>query len=236
MGSTLATVLVERSMDLLVLLGFLFLVLSYISLPHSIAYGGAILLGVVAAELGLILLFISRPGALTRFVSPFTHRLSKRNADRVEASIFNVANGFRVISSVTKFAHALLLSFLIWALAVLSVYLLGVFFDFHLGVVGAVTVMAVTALGISLPAAPGFVGNFQFACIVALSFFGIGKTDAFGFAMIYYFLGIGINMLLGIIFLPFVDMPVRQLFASLRQKHSATIADIPGRAGLNTND
>jgi glycosyltransferase 2 family protein len=227
MGSTLATVLVERSMDLVVLLGFLFVVIARIHLPYSIAYGCAVLVGILAAELSLILLFILRPSLFKTLLSPFTRRLSKRTASRVEAFIVNVASGFKIISNIAQFARVLILTLLIWALAVLSVYLIGVFFNFNLGVPEAVTVMVVTALGISLPAAPGFIGNFQLACIVALSFFGIGKDEAFGFAMVYYFLGIGINMLLGVIFLPFVRMPIREMLMWQRQKPRSGVVDIP---------
>ena len=77
----------------------------------------------------------------------------------------------------------------------------------------ALTVTTITALGVSLPAAPGLIGNFQFACMVALSFWGIAKNEAFAFAMVYYFIGVGINIALGLIFLPFMDIRIKQIIS-----------------------
>ena len=72
----------------------------------------------------------------------------------------------------------------------------------------------------SLPAAPGLIGNFQFACMFALSLWGIAKNEAFAFAMVYYFIGVGINVVLGLIFLPFMDIPFRQMFKPQGEKRN----------------
>lgn len=74
------------------------------------------------------------------------------------------------------------------------------------------------SLGVGLPAAPGLIGNFQFACMVALSFWGVAKNEAFAFAMVYYFNNVGINIVLGLIFLPFMNIPFRQMFKNQGEK------------------
>jgi uncharacterized protein (TIRG00374 family) len=135
-----------------------------------------------------------------------------------EAFIENIANGFRVISSMKKFTQVFLLSFLVWFLSALAVYLLFSFYKLPLGILEAIAVTTITALGISLPAAPGLIGNFQFACIVALSFCGVAKNEAFAFAMVYYFTGVGVNIVLGLIFLPFMNIPFRQMFKNQGEK------------------
>jgi hypothetical protein len=74
--------------------------------------------------------------------------------------------------------------------------------------------MVIIILGITIPTAPGFVGNWHFFCILGLSLFGIPKTDALTYAIVLHFLSIGIIVVLGLIFLPFNKFS----FSDIRQK------------------
>jgi uncharacterized protein (TIRG00374 family) len=219
-GAGIATILIERIMDLLVLLLFLFIILSLVSLPTWIVKGGTVLLGIMLLAFLFIVLFMVFPEKIKKFLFPLTKRLPRRVTEGLEGFIGNAAAGFSVISSIGKFTKVFLLSLLVWLLSALAVYLLFFFYKLPLNVLAALAVTTVTALGISLPAAPGFIGNFQFACIVALSLYGVAKNEAFAFAMGYYFTGIGINIILGLIFLPFMNIPFRRMFKNEGEKPS----------------
>jgi uncharacterized protein (TIRG00374 family) len=212
LGSGIATILIERTMDLLVLLLVLIVIIFRLPLPNWIAGSGTILFVIILLAFLFIILFIVFPEKIKKFFSPLTKRFPRRVAKGFEAFIENVAAGFRGISSISTFTKVFLLSFLVWLLSALVVYLLFSFYKLPLGILAAFAVTTITALGISLPAAPGFIGNFQFACIVALSFYGVAKNEAFAFAMVYYVTGIGVNIVLGLIFLPFMNIPFRQMF------------------------
>jgi uncharacterized protein (TIRG00374 family) len=218
LGSGVATILIERTMDLLMLLFFLSVIISQVSLPNWIARSGAILLGIILLAFLFIILFMVFPEKIKRFLFPLTNRLPRRMGKGFEAFIENIAAGFRVVSSINEFSKVFLLSFLVWFFSALAVYLLFSFYKLPLGILAAFAVTTITALGISLPAAPGFIGNFQFACIVALSFYGVAKNEAFAFAMVYYFTGIGVNIVLGLIFLPFMNIPFRRMFKNQGEK------------------
>ncbi len=217
-GSGIATILIERSMDLLMLLGFLLFILSRISLPDWIARGGWALLAIIIFEFLFIILFMIFPERIKKVISPITKRFPRKIAKGFEAFIENVVSGFRVISSIKKFAQIFFLSFIVWVLSAFAVYLLFSFHNTRLGIMAAITVTTITALGVSLPAAPGLIGNFQFACMFALSLWGIAKNEAFTFAMVYYFVGVGINILLGLIFLPSINIPFWQMFKTQGEK------------------
>ena len=42
--------------------------------------------------------------------------------------------------------------------------------------------LVITAIGIMVPAAPGYIGTLNFACMVGLALFGIGKVQSVPFA------------------------------------------------------
>jgi uncharacterized membrane protein YbhN (UPF0104 family) len=46
--------------------------------------------------------------------------------------------------------------------------------------------VVLVAIFIMVPAAPGFVGNFQIGCVVALGVFGIPKEEALSFSLLVH--------------------------------------------------
>ena len=104
-----------------------------------------------------------------------------------------------------------LLSIVIWLVDVLAIYLLFLAFGLDLSVAAAFVLMIVLVIGIAIPTAPGFIGNWHYFCILGLGLFGIPKTDALTFAIIYHALSIGIVIFLGLLFLPFNRFSVADL-------------------------
>ena len=90
------------------------------------------------------------------------------------------------------------LTLLIWGSFVLTYFLLFKSFNLPLGGLAAITVLVLTALGISVPAAPGFIGSYHFFCTLALSLFDVQKEIAVSYAvlghliMVITFTGLGI--------------------------------------------
>jgi uncharacterized membrane protein YbhN (UPF0104 family) len=74
-----------------------------------------------------------------------------------------------------------------------------------------------TTLGIMVPTAPGFVGNFHLFCIVGLAIFGIPKSEALSFAILLHFIQIGLVGIMGVAFIPLVRIPFFELFAEKKQ-------------------
>jgi uncharacterized membrane protein YbhN (UPF0104 family) len=73
--------------------------------------------------------------------------------------------------------------------------------DLQLGWLAAVTVLVLTCIGIALPAAPGFIGNYHYACVVALGLFGVAKDVALASAILIHFLTVLVIVLMGVFFM-----------------------------------
>jgi hypothetical protein len=63
--------------------------------------------------------------------------------------------------------------------------------------------MIILIVGIAIPTAPGFIGNWHYACVLALSLFGLAKSEALSFAVFYHFLSMVTLVIFGVAFLPF---------------------------------
>ena len=222
LSSSLATVFVERVLDGITLLSiFLFVTLAF-NVPSWLTKVGNSFL-ITSTILVFLMCFLRFKKDLSlSILRPLLDKLPKKISAKIETLIFSFVKGFGVISSPKKLIYSIFLSLFIWIFSALAIYCLYCFQGLHPPLLSSFVVLAVTAIGISLPAAPGFLGNFQFSCILALSIFGVGKNEAFSFSMVYYVLGVGINILLGLVFIPFVKISFKDVRRGLAIQKPAT--------------
>jgi len=93
-----------------------------------------------------------------------------------------------------------LFSGLYWGVNAVSFYLLANACGLDLPVAGAVAGMGVLAVGILLPAGPGYFGNFQLALVAALEMYipnAAGSETAAVFIFLLYVMQTGLTILFG---------------------------------------
>lgn len=210
-SSVLATTFVERVLDSLTLLGILFFIVLNVPLPPWMIRSGYILLVSLLAVLFLIYSMYYRAWFVPRVPSVLLNRLPQKLQIVAEKVFRNFIEGFKIIESPRRFVSSLLLSLLIWGISGLAIYSLFFFQNLQLPLISAFAVLVITVIGISLPTAPGFLGNIQFACIVAFSLFHLPKSDALAFSLFYQLVLVGTYIFLGLIFLPFIDVSLKDV-------------------------
>jgi hypothetical protein len=93
-----------------------------------------------------------------------------------------------------------------WLLVGVSNYVLFSAFGISLSIFNAFAILAIVALGVMIPAAPGFIGTYHYACVLGLTSFGIAKSEALSYAVVVWFLQMIPPVLIGLIFLPFLKL------------------------------
>jgi len=219
LGSALATIVVERIFDMLTLMILLLFVLMTVELPEWVfrtAY--AILLIIIPFLFLLIFLAVNREisaKGLDRIVG----KLPPAFSSRLRKLFHSFLDGLQILPDWKKTVYLSFLSLCIWGLIGLVTYIL--FSSFasmsELPLAAAYAVLIITALGVALPTAPGFIGNYHFSCVVALTLFGIPKTDALTFAIVLHFIQFSVVIVLGLACLPFIKVPLASLFKSGEQ-------------------
>jgi uncharacterized protein (TIRG00374 family) len=211
MSSALGTIFVERVLDSLTVLIIAVLTLFFTPLPPWLVRSSALFLLATLALSAVMILLVVRREATLRVLAPLIGRLPARYAGTVNRLIDHFIEGFRIMVDPALLLSVTLLSIVIWLVDVLAIYLLFLAFSIHLPVAAAFVLMIILIIGIAIPTAPGFIGNWHYFCILGLGLFGIPKADALSFAIIYHALSIGIVILLGFIFLPFNRFSVSDL-------------------------
>ena len=111
----------------------------------------------------------------------------KRNSivKKITDLLRNIWQGMKTFLYVRSKFWFLFHGFMVWALYVAMLYACVFAFSFTAGLsVGAVfTVFVMGSLGMMLPV-PGGIGTFHSMTIIALVFYGIGQTEAGGFALL----------------------------------------------------
>jgi uncharacterized protein (TIRG00374 family) len=147
-------------------------------------------------------MIIKKEASLT-IVNSIFQKLPEKYIRTINHLFHQFIDGFKIITDIKLLFYVALLSVVIWLIDVVAIYFTFLAFGFTLPVIAAFVVMIILMIGITIPTAPGFVGNWHFSCIVGLSLYGVPKTDAFTFAVIFHVIFIGIVIFLGLMFLPF---------------------------------
>ena len=203
MTSALGTIFVERVFDSFTILIMAAFVIFFIPLPSWLTEASLFFFLISMAVLAMMIFMIVKRETSFKVINPFIKRLPDRYAKKLNHLIHHFIDGLKIITHTRGLIYVIFLSGLIWLIGVLVIYILFFAFGFHLPPVAAFVLMIILIIGITIPTAPGFVGNWHFFCVLSLSLFSIPRTDAFTFALIYHFLSIGTVIILGLIFLPF---------------------------------
>jgi uncharacterized membrane protein YbhN (UPF0104 family) len=101
---------------------------------------------------------------------------------------------------------------------VLAIYMLLKAFDFTLPLMASFVVLVLLIVGIAIPTAPGYIGNWHLACVLALGFFGLAEAAVLSFAVVYHFLSMVIVVVLGVAFLPFNKFSISDMKKQMNYK------------------
>lgn len=175
-GRALATVVLDRACDVVVLFAML-----VVTLPEVTGAGWAWRLALAALALVLA------TGCLLVFARVYTRRrerarLATRSLPR--RVLRDVFEGIAEPMGRRRLAAAVALSAVAWFAFAAAAVLVGRAVGFHLGVLDALLATAVINLGVAIPSSPGFVGTYQWLGVASLGLAGVGRSSALAFAIL----------------------------------------------------
>jgi glycosyltransferase 2 family protein len=175
-GRALATVVLDRGCDLVVLF-----VILLATLPEVAGSGWSrrIAGGALVLVLGIALLLV--------FARAYTRRRSRsRIVSRtlVRRILRDVVEGLAEPMGRRRLAAALALSAIAWVAFAGAAICVARSVGIHLGAADALFATAVINLGVAIPSSPGFVGTYQWLGVAALDLAGVDRSTALAFAIL----------------------------------------------------
>ena len=220
MSAAVGTIFVERILDGAAILTITSATAFFTILPAWLLKANVIFFIINLILFSGVFFALFRRPLLLKFLNFSLRILPERWKDALNRLLHHFLDGFQVIGDGKRLFQILLLSFLIWLIDALAIYILFLAFNFQIPPVAAFVLMIVLIIGIAIPTAPGFIGNWHFSCVLGLGLFGINKTDALTFAIIYHFLAVGFVVILGLGFFPSLKLS----FADLRKEARSALS------------
>jgi uncharacterized protein (TIRG00374 family) len=187
----LATIVVERAIDMLMLLAVLGIALfvhpiSTESAAAQLLQRGALMLMVLSAVLTLFIVVLEHSPRLAHgFVALITRPLPAAPRAAAQRLLDHFIDGLGLFRDVRRLAWVLLVSaamFAVYAVAIgVGLWSLGI----DLGWDASLLMLVVTAIGIMVPSAPGYVGPLNVACVAGLALFHVPGGPAAAFSWFY---------------------------------------------------
>lgn len=206
-GASFATLVVERLLDGLVLIGLLFLSMGTAGFPIASELGGfdprtaARFAALAMAGVGLTLFaMVLAPSRAVMVAEALVSRILPRGVRVATLGAFrSFLEGLLVLRNGRLFAVSAGLALAQWLFTAVSFLL--AFRAFGIDDVpfaGAVFLQSVISLAVAIPSSPGFFGPFEAAARVGLSLWAVGSTKAVSFAVGFHIGGFIPVTLLGI--------------------------------------
>lgn len=209
-----ATVVVERILDLTLVVGLTVAMLVVFPFPDAPIemFGKEFAIGPMMRSFGLmsgafLAIMILATGALVYYPA-VTIRLARRTVGVVSEKLGDFiggllqafTGGLGVFRQPARALAGFAWTAAIWTGILLSEYLLFKSFGIRAGLEGAALLTAALALAVAVPQAPGFIGVFQLATsLVLVSCFGVDRETAGAYAIVLWFVQMGCLIALGFI-------------------------------------
>jgi len=179
MSSALGTILIERILDSFTVLTIALFILIRIELPRWMMNSSFFFLLLVTIMFGFVLFLLFFRDRSLKYINMILNKLPGKFANRIDHLLHSFIDGFQVITNIRILLYLFFLSALIWLVDVAAIHMLILAFGFPLQLIASFVVMIILIVGIALPAGPGYIGNWHYACILALGIFGLENPKHF---------------------------------------------------------
>ena len=195
-SASLATIIVERIFDGVVMLAFIFLNLAELA---KLTEGGTLISGFTIQDIAIIgtIFFI---GALVVFIiaAMFPHQakaiadwfiqrlLPERMRERVLGLVDKFLGGLESLRSPKEALMVFFTSVVIWLLETIKYWFVMHAFGFSVSFFALMLMNGVVNLATTIPAAPGYVGTFDAPGIAILTAYGVDKALATSYTFVLH--------------------------------------------------
>ena len=180
-----ATLVVERVLDSLAIVLMLAVLVLMIPVPRVVEWAAGVLFIVDVVGVSTLVLVARAPGMCRRVLLRLTGRWPA--VARTITSIFDTGlHGLDGIRTPSHIPPLLLWTALVWLLPATAAWAMLRAVHLALPFGAGWTVLAFVGVGISVPSAPGYVGVFHAAATAALEVFGVPRSTALAYALLYH--------------------------------------------------
>ena len=215
-SNVVGNLVVEKTMDSMVIVFYILVGLLTTSNLPAWVRRGAIFPAIAAAVIATLVALLWAKG------EPFVDRwVVGRLPARFGAGLKRVTrallDGMKILPDGKLVSSVFLVSLALWFLPILSSYVIICAFGFDVPFNAALIVFIFIGFGTALPNAPGMIGTYQYACVLALGLFGVDQTAALAYGLVLNAIQLVSLVAQGLVALPLAGVGLADLRRARRE-------------------
>jgi len=189
-ATSLATLLVERMLDLLVIFSFFVILLFVLEINHTnfIIYGGKFITIFIITLILLVLFFPSLLKPFFIYILYFMQKIFPNLAKKILIELEKIFSALEYISKKTIMLKLLFWSVLAWAAEGFVFLLAALAMPAVTNYIASWLALCVGTLATVIPSTPGFVGTFDYFVVQAMTMYGNSLEAAAAYAFFVHFI------------------------------------------------
>jgi len=184
--ASFATIVYERIADVFALLIMLWFVLLKASGPEWLRKAGWLLLALNLVSLGALVVMNRYGEGFSRLLEKLIRPLSSGIQEKILRIFRRFLSGLQAVGSPRASIAVVFTSILVWISTLAGIYFCFGAMNLEMPLLATVTVQVLVAFGTMIPSAPAYLGTTQYACVVGLAMYGIDKSEALGYSILYH--------------------------------------------------
>jgi uncharacterized protein (TIRG00374 family) len=191
-----ASLVIDRLFDGFTVMLILLFTLFTLKLPQGMTDAEAVLKtgGVVTFALyaGIIIfLFLLKRQTMRtlHWTGVLLKPLPQKISGRIIMLLGSFIGGIRISSNGRHISAVFMSSLLIWVFCIIPIHSVLRGFDIKLPVAASMFILVLLVFAVMVPASPGYIGTYHYACFKGLSAFGIPESTAVSIALVIHAIG-----------------------------------------------
>lgn len=194
-SAALAVVVVERVLDMVMLLVVFSLSLLLFPLPAIFKDAGIMILAGTFAIVGFLLLVLFRKEQALRLAEWFLKFFPVKFRQRLLKVVEDFADGLEIFKRSERYFLVILWTLIMWGLYLVIIYTSLHIFNFidpgypiiyQSPAIAAIVLLTMTTAGISIPSAPGAVGTYHGMCLFGMQMFNVPSELGMSYAILMH--------------------------------------------------
>ncbi|HXQ22439.1 MAG TPA: lysylphosphatidylglycerol synthase transmembrane domain-containing protein [Candidatus Acidoferrales bacterium] len=214
--NVVGNLVVEKTMDSMVIVFYILVGLLTTSNLPAWVRRGAIFPAIAAAVIVALVALLWTKGEpfVDRWV---VGRLPARFGTGLKRVTRALLDGMKILPDGKLVSTVFLVSLALWFLPILSSYVIIRAFGFDVPFNAALIVFIFIGFGTALPNAPGMIGTYQYACVLALGLFGVDQTAALAYGLVLNAIQLVSLVAQGLVALPLAGVGLADLRRARRE-------------------
>ena len=188
-----ASLVIDRLFDGFTVMLILLFTLFTLRLPQGLAEaetvlrtGGIVTFVLYSGVVAFLFLLKRQTMRTLKWTGVLLKPLPQRLTDRIIPLLGSFIGGIRMSSKGGHIAAILVSSLFVWVFCIIPVHLVLRGFGINLPITASMFILVLLVFAVMVPASPGFIGTYHYACFKGLSAFGIAESTSVSIALVLH--------------------------------------------------